>query len=211
MCLLVSVPAAAQNAERLPWFVVDVHAATIGLPQAEGWVPALGATTEYPGRNFGLSGGATVYPFRLGLITFGLGASVSTAKASAKTEVISGSGATQTVVVTQIVRTGVTNVVPQISMNFGRRLGWSYISAGLGRTKVSSRADAIGTAPEFVVPSAWNQAINFGGGARWFMKPHIGASFDIRFVKLGSRSPTDVLPSAKRTQQWTISAGISIQ
>lgn len=209
--LLVSVPAAAQNPERLPWFAADVHVATIGLPQAEGWVPALGASTVYPGRNFGVAGGATVYPFKLGPITFGVGATVSTAKKSAETKVVTGSGTTQSTAVTQIVRTGVTNLIPQISLNFGRRLGWSYISAGLGRTKVTSRADAIGTTPEIVVPAAWNDAINFGGGARWFPKPHLGAGFDIRFVKLGSRSATDVLPSAKRTQQWTISAGIAIQ
>ena len=43
------------------------------------------------------------------------------------------------------------------------------------------------------------------------MKPHLGAGFDVRFVKLGSRSATDTLPAAKRTQVWTISAGISIQ
>lgn len=209
--LLASVPAAAQNAPRLPWFAIDVHAATVGIPQAEGWVPALGTTTEYPGRNFGLSGGVTVYPFKLGLITLGIGATVSSAKATAETTVITGSGATQTITVTQVVRTGVTNLIPQVSLNFGRRLGWSYISGGMGRTKVKSRADAIGTKPEIVVPEAWNQTINFGGGAKWFPKPHLGAGFDIRFVKLGSRSPTDVLASAKRTQQWTISAGISVQ
>lgn len=204
--------ASAQNPERLPWFAIDLHAATVGLPQAEGWVPPeLPATTVYPGRNFGLAGGATVYPFRLGLMTFGIGASVSTATATAETEAVTGTGAGRTVVVTQIVRTGVTNLVPQISLNFGRKLGWSYISAGLGRTRVTSRNEAIGTTPEFIVPEAWNQAINFGGGARWFMKPHIGAGFDIRFVKLGSRTPTATLPSAKRTQQWTVSAGISIQ
>jgi hypothetical protein len=201
----------AQNPDRLPWFAFDLHAATIGLPQAEGWVPDLDTTTVYPGRNFGVMGAATVYPFRVGVMTFGIGASVSKASKSAETKVVSGSGATQTVVVTQVVRTGVTNLIPQISLNFGRKLGWSYISAGLGRTKVTSSADAIGSAAEIVVPEAWNSAINFGGGARWFMKPHLGASLDIRFVKLGSRSPTDVLPSAKRTQQWSISAGISIQ
>jgi hypothetical protein len=203
--------ASAQNPERLPWFAVDLHAATIGLPQAEGWVPALPAETIYPGRSFGVAGAATVYPFRLKSITFGIGASLSAANGSAKTEVITGSGATQTVAITQIVHTGVTNLIPQISLNFGRKLGWSYVSAGIGRTKVTSRAEAIGTAPEIVVPEAWNSAINFGGGARWFMKPHLGASVDIRFVKLGSRSPTATLPSAKRTQQWTISAGISVQ
>jgi hypothetical protein len=211
ICLLVSMPAAAQNPVRLPWFAVDLHAATVGLPQAEGWVPALPPEAVYPGRSFGLAGGAHVYPFRFKSITFGIGASISKATGTAETEVITGSALTQRIEVTQIVHTGVTNLIPQISLNFGRKFGWSYVSAGIGRTKVTSRAEAIGTAPEIVVPEAWNSAINFGGGARWFMKPHLGAGFDIRFVKLGSRSPTATLPSAKRTQQWTISAGISIQ
>jgi len=211
ICLLVSMPAAAQNPPRLPWFAVDLHAATIGLPQTEGWVPALPADTVYPGRSFGLAGGATVYPFKLKSITFGIGASISKASGTANTEVITGTGATQKVTVTQIVHTGVTNLIPQISLNFGRKFGWSYVSAGIGRTKVTSRAEAIGTAEAIIVPEAWNGTTNFGGGARWFPKPHLGVGVDIRFVKLGSRTPTDVLPSAKRTQQWTISAGISIQ
>jgi hypothetical protein len=110
-----------------------------------------------------------------------------------------------------VVRTGITNLAPQLSINFGQGLGWSYLSAGLGRSKVTSSADAVGATPGIIVPDSWNAALNFGGGARWFMKPRLGAGFDVRFVKLGSRSATDTLPSAKRTQMWTISAGISIQ
>jgi hypothetical protein len=80
-----------------------------------------------------------------------------------------------------------------------------------GRVKVTSRADAVGSTPAIEVPEAWNSALNFGGGARWFMKPHLGAGFDVRFVKLASRSATATLPAAKRTQSGIISAGISIQ
>ena len=205
-------PAAAQTRERLPWFTVDAHAATVGLPQAEGWVPVVSTDTELPGRNWGLSTGATVYPFRLGLITFGAGASVIVGKGSGQPLTItSGSGPTATTRVTPVVHTGITSLVPQISINFGRRQGWSYLSAGLGVSKVSSRADAVGSTPAVEVPEAWNSALNFGGGARWFMKPHLGAGFDVRFVKLASRSATATLPAAKRTQLWNISAGISIQ
>ena len=50
-----------------------------------------------------------------------------------------------------------TSLVPQLSINFGRKLGWSYLSAGLGTSKVTSRADAVGTTPAIVVPEAWNQ------------------------------------------------------
>lgn len=213
LILAAGTPLFAQNSGRLPWFAVDLHAATVGLPQAEGWVPSVVADSELPGRSWGVAGGATVYPFRLGLITFGVGASIVAAKGSSESlEIVSGSGANTTSRFTQAVHTGVTSLVPQVSINFGRRLGWSYLSAGLGRTKVTSRSDALNaTTPGIVVPEAWNQAINFGGGARWFMKPRLGAGFDVRFVQLGSRSPTAVLPSARRTRMWNISAGISIQ
>jgi len=212
LILLVARPVRAQAPERLPWFTIDAHAATVGLPQAEGWVPDVSADTELPGRTWGLSTGATVYPFRLGLITFGAGASVIVGKGSGQSLTItSGSGASATTRTTPVVHTGITSLVPQLSINFGRKLGWSYLSAGLGVSKVTSRADAVGSTPAIEVPAAWNSAINFGGGARWFMKPHLGAGFDVRFVKLGSRAATATLPSAKRTQLWNISVGISIQ
>lgn len=210
--LLAAAPAAAQTSERIPFFAIDVHAATVGLPQAEGWVPVVSSDTVLPGRSWGVVAGGTVYPFRLGFATFGLGATLTTAKGKGEAlTIVSGSGSSATTRITPLVRTGITNLAPQLSINFGRKLGWSYLSAGIGRSKVTSSADAVGNAPAMVVPEAWNQAINFGGGAKWFMKEHLGASFDVRFVKLSSRSATDTLPSAKRTQLWNISAGISIQ
>jgi len=212
MLVLSAIPAGAQTPERLPWFTIDAHAATVGLPQAEGWVPVVSADTELPGRNWGFSTGATVYPFRLGIITFGAGASVIAGKGSGQSLTItSGSGSNATTRITPVVHTGITSLAPQLSINFGRKLGWSYLSAGLGVSKVTSRADAVGSTPAIEVPEAWNSALNFGGGARWFMKPHLGAGFDVRFVKLASRSATATLPAAKRTQVWNISAGISIQ
>jgi opacity protein-like surface antigen len=210
--MLAAMPASAQSGERLPWFAIDVHAGTVGLPQAEGWVPVVSAETELPGRAWGAIVGGTVYPFRLGLVTFGVGASLTTARGKSESLTIeSGSGSTATTTTTPIVRTGITNLAPQLSINFGHKLGWSYLSAGIGRSKVTSSADAVGSTPGIVVPDSWNSALNFGGGARWFMKKHLGAGFDVRFVKLGSRSATATLPAAKRTQLWTISAGISVQ
>jgi hypothetical protein len=214
--LVLLLPGAAsaqgQTRERLPKFAIDLHAATVGLPQAEGWVPEVTADTELPGRALGLSGGGTLYPFRAGVITFGIGGSITMGKGKSESlAIVSGSGSTATTRITPVVRTGITSLAPQLSINFGHKLGWSYLSAGFGRAKVTSSADAVGTTPAIIVADSWNPAINFGGGAKWFMKPRLGASFDVRFVKLSSRSPTETLPSAKRTQMWTISAGISIQ
>jgi hypothetical protein len=206
-----SIAAAQTPDQRLPWWVVDLHAATVGLPQAEGWVPVLPTGTLYPGRSWGVAGGGMIYPLRFSKLAFGVGASVIAGSGTLDTVTVTGSGTTATSSVTQTVHTGITSVVPQVSINFGRRLGWSYLSAGAGPSKVTSSNDAVGTTPAQVVPEAWNQALNFGGGAKWFMKPHLGAGFDVRWVKLMNRGETDTLPAAKRTQVWNISAGISIQ
>lgn len=211
--LLFATPGLAQTpSERLPWFAIDLHAGTVGLPQAEGWVPVVSTDTELPGRAWGAGVGGTVYPMRLGIMTLGVGASITTARGKSESLTItSGSGTAATTRVTPSVRTSLTSLAPQLSINFGRKQGWSYLSAGLGRSKVASSAAAVGSTPGIIVPDSWNQALNFGGGARWFMKPRLGAGFDVRFVKLGSRSASGALPAAKRTQMWTISAGISLQ
>jgi hypothetical protein len=210
--LLAAMPAAAQGTERLPWFAVDLHGASVGLPTAPGWVPEVDSDTPLPGRSWGLGGTVTVYPLKLGFATFGAGVGLVTASAAGESLTITtGSGAAATTRTTPIVRTRITSVLPQVSINFGHRLGWSYLSAGLGRSKVTSSADAVGELPAIVVPEAWNGAINFGGGAKWFMKPRLGASFDVRFTKLGTRGATATLPAASRTQMVTISVGVSIQ
>ena len=202
--------AEAQVREPLPRFAVDLHAASVGLPTVEGWVPPVTPETPLPGRAWWLTTAVTGYPLRLGIVTLGVGAAFSTAQgASDPLEVVDGSG--DEAPVTPIVRTRVTSVIPQLSVNFGHKLGWSYLSAGIGRTKVDSSADAVGTHPEIVVPAVWNQALNFGGGARWFMKRRFGAGFDVRFVKLGSRAESGAVGSARRTQMITFSAGITIQ
>ncbi len=210
---LTASPAIAQTRERLPWFVVDLHAASVGLPTAEGWIPVpVIGDTPLPGRGFGASGGATIYPFKLGVITFGFGASVATGKGTGEALTITtGSGSTATTITTPVFRTRALHVIPQASINFGHRLGWSYLSAGIGQTRISASADATETLPPIVLPDTWNSALNFGGGARWFMKPRLGFSFDVRFVKLSSRAASGDVPAAKRTQMVTFSAGISIQ
>lgn len=212
LLVLTAGPAFAQSGEPLPWLAIDLHGASVGLPTADGWVPAVSADTEVPGRGLGLAAAMTVYPLRVGVMTIGAGAALSLGKgASDALTITTGSGGAATTRVTPAVRTGVIHIAPQLSINFGHRLGWSYLSAGLGRTRVNSSVDAVGTAPGGTVPSTWNQALNFGGGARWFMKPRLGAGFDVRFIKLGSRGASGEIPSARRTQMVTFSAGISIQ
>ena len=84
-----------------------------------------------------------MYPFKLGIITFGFGASISSGKGTGEALTITtGSGANAVTIVTPVFRTQVLNVIPQVSINFGHKLGWSYLSAGLGTTEVNASADA---------------------------------------------------------------------
>ena len=214
LVLAAAAPASAQTSPRLPWFSVDLHGSWVGLPTAEGWVPAVSVTTPLPGRGWGVSGGATVYPVKFGVATLGLGVALASGRgtSSALTST-TGTGATEkTVPTTTTVTTRITSLLPQLSVNFGHKLGWSYLSLGYGRSKVASSSAPFGTALAMRMPEAWNPAINFGGGAKWFMKPHLGAGFDVRFTKLSSRAATAAQPTfGKRTQMVTISVGISIQ
>jgi opacity protein-like surface antigen len=207
------MPVAAQTREPLPLLAIDLHGATVGLPTAEGWIPVpVMGDTPLPGRGWGGAGGATIYPFRVGIVTFGFGAAISYGKGKGEALTITtGSGANAVTRVTPVMRTEALNVLPQVSFNFGHKLGWSYLSAGMGTTRIKASMDASPTTPQVVLPESWNSALNFGGGAKWFMKPHVGASFDVRFVKLGSRPATETLPAGKRTQMITFAVGISIQ
>ncbi len=214
LALALAAPASAQTSPRLPWFSVDLHGSWVGLPTTEGWVPAVSATTPLPGRGWGVTGGATVYPVKLGVATLGLGVSLATGQGTSHALTsTTGSGATEkTVPSTTTVTTRITSLLPQLSVNFGHRLGWSYLSLGYGRSTVASSSESFGTALALTMPDAWNPAINFGGGAKWFMKPHLGAGFDVRFTKLSSRAATAAQPVfGKRTQMITLSVGISIQ
>jgi hypothetical protein len=214
---LAATPAAAQPAdEPLPRLVTDVQGLWGGLPSSQGWIPEVPANTPIPNRGFGIALGAHVYPVRLGILTFGVGATmfVARGKGDPSSVVITptGGGSAATGESTlPVVTTTMTSLEPQISINFGRRFGWSYLSAGYGPTRVDSSAAAIGMLPAVSAPDRWNPALNFGGGARWFMKRHIGASFDLRFTKLSSRAATDTSQFAKRTQIVNLLVGICLQ
>ncbi|MGH9199863.1 MAG: hypothetical protein ACRD2A_01355 [Vicinamibacterales bacterium] len=212
--VLHAVPSAAQPIdEPLPRIVADVHGMWGGLPSSVGWVPDVPANTPIPNRGFGVSVGAHLYPLRFGILTFGVGASAILGQGKGNpSEVISaGSSSAVGPIALPVVTTKTASLVPQLSINFGHRFGWSYLSAGYGPTRINSTAAAVGTSPVVSAPDIWNPALNFGGGARWFMKRHLGASFDVRFIKLSSRATTATAAGAKRTQIINLLVGVSLQ
>jgi hypothetical protein len=158
-----------------PW-VLDVRGATSGLPSDTAFFPTLAVDTLVPARAFGFDVGAHVYLFSLGPARVGVGAAYLEARGTTPT-----------------VTAKVSTLAPQVSFNFGSSNGWSYLGAGFGRAWVRTTAGQLtGTAEQ---DSGGVPALNFGGGARWFLTSHVGVGFDVRWHRLSS-TPGAMLVSA---------------
>jgi hypothetical protein len=210
--LLASANASsAQVKEPIGPFVADVRVASSGLPGDPGWTPLLPAETVVPSRGLGFDVGAHVNVFRRGSFALGIGASWLTARGSTSPPELGDEG-TPTVPTSPSVSTRLTSFAPQVSLNFGHSLGWSYLSVGLGRARVESDATLEGGSTTFTPQdSDWVKTINFGGGARWFLNDHIGVGFDLRWHNLGLVPATDTHPGAGRASLLVIGAGVVVK
>lgn len=140
-----------------PYFVLDVRGTTSGIPTSIGLYPTVPDGGSVPSRGFGFDAGGHVYLFNLGPARIGVGVNVIGVRGTAT----DGSA-----------RMGI--IAPQLSFNFGSSDGWSYLSVGAGTAKVDAET------------TASSSAINVGGGARWFIKPHLAVGFDVRVHKIAA-------------------------
>ena len=105
------------------------------------------------------------------------------------------------------VETRFSTLSPQVSLNFGTRDGWSYVSVGLGRaTFTTENVDH----PVADAPSKLT-SLNYGGGARWFVNDHIAFTFDIRFHRIPDQAPEVGRPGYGERRLVVLSAGISLK
>ena len=207
--LALPTPAAAQqerSVERRPigWFAADARVSLPRYKQDPGVAAAAGVAAEnLPGRGLGLAAGAHVYPLRTRRIALGFGAEILTSRGSNTLE-----PATEGAPDGPTVETRFSAFSPQVSLNFGASEGWSYLSGGIGWSTMSVRQE---TSP---VPSdGWprRSTINYGGGARWFMNPHLAFSFDLRFYKVDAQEPDAVYPAMPATTMMVFSGGLSFK
>ena len=205
LALAAAVPAGAraQDREPLPIVAADIRATFPKFPQEESVATALSVTKEnLPGRGLGFALGLNVYPARLGKVTLGLGAEwqKSGAKKTIKPDETNlPDGPTVTA--------DFSAFTPSVSLNFGGRDGWSYVSGGIAWTEMTIEREA---AP--VADSEGRQtAIHYGGGARWFAKDHLAFSFDIRFYNLPAQDAITGRPAYPKNRMIVLSAGISLK
>lgn len=209
--------AAAQQAEDAPpdvhqpigRFAADVRGSMPRFKQTQAIADAAAVDqANLPTRGLGLVVGAHVYPLRLGRVTLGLGGEVMASRGSRTEESDDDTSPDGPAVETRF-----STLSPQISLNFGARDGWSYVSGGMGwsRFAVERVEDAGGAPAADAEDDPRRKTINYGGGARWFAKEHLAVSLDLRFYAVSPQLATFTKPALPRMTVMVVSFGVGFK
>lgn len=205
--LCAASPAAAQQKEPIGLYVVDIRGAFARHKAEPSVATDLGVEpANLPTGSFGLLGAAHVYPFHLGkVVTLGFGGNVVFTRGSRALEFEEED--VEAPVTGPAVRRHFRSFSPEISLNFGHRNGWSYISGGMfGRsTLYTDKEDAPASG------ATWRATINYGGGARWFITNRAALSVDFRWYSVDEMAAAPGLVAQPRTTLLLLSGGISLR
>ena len=183
-------------------FVVDVRGAMAALKQEATMAADLAVPTEeLPSRALGFVIGAHVYPVRRKSFALGVGAELLRVRGSNTIEALLEDGEDG-----PTIKARWNHFSPQVSFNFGARDGWSYLTVGLGRSTFTTDLEE---APQEDGDAV--RTLNYGGGARWFMKKHLAFTFDIRFYSLNAQEAVDGRIATPKMRLRVLSAGISLR
>jgi len=197
-----AAPAAAQSPKPLPVAVFDARAFMTTLGQDVTTAAGLHiAGTALPGKAKGFVFGGAFYPLAGPGMALGVGGELVTGHGRKTTK--DATGATADILAEQ----RLTSVSANVSLNFGARNGWSYVSAGMGPVRLETFLGP--TAPATAAPRA--MTLNMGGGARWFTSAHIAFCFDVRLYFTKAAAGTVDFPGRDKKRLMVLSAGISIR
>ncbi len=198
---LSATPTAAQDAGPIGPFVIDVRGSMVNVGQDPELAGNRGlGPAQLPAWGLGLDVGGHVYLFRLGVITFGLGGSAlftSTSRTPGDNDPDAGGPS---------VTTRFTAFSPQVSFNFGDGNGWSYLSGGLGTSRFTVSSEQL-TVP----PQRRAGTLNYGGGARWFVRPGVAFSLDLRLYAISPLPQAGMEPGSPRMTRLTLNMGLSFK
>jgi hypothetical protein len=181
-------------------FVIDARGVLAKFGQRPLTAAALGVLPKnMPGPGMGGSIGAHVYPFRMGRVALGVGGEILIARRSRQPVDEDGEPDGD------LLKSRLFAISPQVSLNFGHRNGWSYVSGGFGSASYETWADTA-TMPERRV-----RAINYGGGARWFMASHAAFTIDLRFHAVAAGPAEGTLIERPAQRLMILSAGFSVR
>jgi len=202
-----AAPAAAQQKEPLPPFVADVHGIFARHKDEPSVATELGvAAGNLPGHSFGLVAGAHGYILRGRKVAIGFGGTLLYGGGSDTVETTNTDGSVTT---SPTVRRHFRSINPEISLNFGHKNGWSYISGGFGgRSRMYlDREDTPATGAPL------RPTLTYGAGARWFANNHVAFSVDVRWYSIAEQ-PASLATNVQlepRTTLLVLSGGISLK
>jgi hypothetical protein len=155
---------------------------------------------QLPSGGLAFSAGVHTYPFRRPGFAIGLGAEGVIAHAK-KTGGTDANGN-----VTPDLTRRLEGISGVLSLNFGGRDGWSYLSGGVGPLRFETTSSLVehGKAPA-------TTTLNAGGGARWFVNQHMAWGFDVRVY--GTRPAQTTADSAGRDRMrvFVFAIGITLR
>jgi hypothetical protein len=194
-------PAFAQRPQPLPKFDLDARGFTVFVGQDQATASDLSLSqSDLPTRLDGLAFGGNLYPIRGRSMAIGVGAEGLFGRGTAPI-------ATSTPGQTLLVQTYISGFAGDISVNFGHRNGWSYVSGGAGAMRIDS---FLGDAPLAEPPN--KLTANFGGGMRWFTYTHLAIGFDLRFyLSRAFDGAPPLFPGRGKRRILVVSGGFSIK
>jgi len=201
----------AQQQPQIGPFAIDVRGVFARHKQEPSVATDLGVTPgNLPPRSYGFVGGAHVYPLHAGKVTIGFGAHLVIARGSRTLEAPPAATTSATPAAPAVtygtVQRHFKSFAPELSLNFGHRSGWSYISGGIGRsTLYLDRADVP------VTNAPGRQTINYGAGARWFNTHHLAFAVDVRWYSVAEQLAGAGIVAQPRTTLLVLSGGISLK
>jgi len=200
--ILAPVAALAQEPPpKIGLFVIDLHGTVPRFPEDINLADSRGLQLgELPGSGLGIQVGLHLYLLKWRAVTFGIGGEFTSGR-SKQTPADGSLGLSPTTETFHCLS-------PQLSFNFGNGNGWSYISGGLGQSVWFLEPDGNPANDQDI---EYLKTINYGGGARWFAKPHLAFSFDVRLYAINPGTPSFGRPGSPRTTLLIIGAGISVK
>ena len=204
-CLLIvtfmAPQAAAQDPGPIGPFAFDIRGALAGVGQNAELAETRGLwPDQLAPRGIGLNVGGHAYVLRWRDITFGIGVSalISSTTRTPSMDAPQPSGPT--------IKTRFTAISPELSLNFGDGDGWSYLSGGLGTSRMNVYAE------QPTVPKQRRAGtLNYGGGARWFIEPNLAFSFDVRLYAISPLPQLGDQPGSPRMTRFAVNVGLSVR
>lgn len=203
LLVMAAGPSFAQDRDPLPIFAADVRGFYAGLGRDPVTAADLGVEPDQlPSRGLGAVVDAHVYPLRGRSFALGIGGELLMARGRAQqVNPATGEG------VGLVVRQRIVSMSPQLSLNFGHRDGWSYLTAGMG--PLSFETYLGDDLPSEAPPK--KSTINMSGGARWFLNDHVAFTIDVRFYLTRPEDPIGPFPGRQRTRLLVMSAGLGFR